>query len=91
MAEEWSDDEKLRRLLEGLQGSIAKIPLLLEKKVLSFELLTNFLENCYGARVSHQDVLDQLEKTFRRPEESLHVCIENYIRVILRARQLPST
>ena len=61
MAEEWSDDEKLRRLLEGLQGAFIKM------------------------------LLDQLKKTFRRPEESLHVCIENYTRVILRARQLPST
>ena len=35
--------------------------------------------------------LDQLKKTFRRPEKSLHDCIENYTRVILRARQTPST
>ena len=62
MAEEWSDDEKLRRLLEGLQGSIAKIPLLLEKKVLSFELLMNLQENCYVARAFHQDAFGSTQK-----------------------------
>ena len=78
----WSTEEKLRRLVQGLRGPAEGILLLLEDKVLSFDLLMNTLESCYGAKRCYQDVLDNLEKTIRRDGESLHDFAVRVVRVL---------